>query len=88
MGTRNKIWSEIQKQLPRRRAQVFEAIAEWGGKAALFEICELIRLPAHQVSGRITELRKAGLIKEVDRKKSPYSGATVVVWGICAEVEQ
>lgn len=56
-------YKAIIDRLPKARAAVMRAIAE-RGPITRNEVAELLRLPINRVTGRVCELRDAGLIVE------------------------
>ena len=73
-------WQAIQSKLPECRRRVLYCIDVNHG-IPLWAVCMYLRLPVNQVSGRITELRKEGLIKDSGKRlKNPSSGKAAIVW--------
>ena len=83
MNTRNQSFKLLQKDLGRNQQAVFKQIKRLK-KAALFEVTESLGWPINCVSGRITELKTQGKIKEVGTKFNPVTRRTVTVYEIAA----
>lgn len=83
MNTRNQSFKLLQKDLGRNQQAVFKQIKRLK-KAALFEVTESLGWPINCVSGRITELKEQGKIKEVGTKFNPQTNRTVTVYGVAA----
>ena len=62
-----------------KRARVLKAITT-NGKTALFDLVGLLNWPINRISGRVTELKAAGLIVEVGTKINPDSGKRGAVY--------
>lgn len=61
-------YEQVVPTLPERRRLVFEAIKTLG-KATLQDVSLALNRPLNALSGRLTELKRAGLIKEVGKKQ-------------------
>jgi hypothetical protein len=74
-------YREVLLGLARKHRQVMEAFIDLGGQATLFEICDHLKLQAHMVSGRITELRNMGALVDSGKVKiNPKSLKNGTVW--------
>lgn len=62
-------FNSILAQLPDRRAVVFSVIAEHG-PITCQDIAERIGKPINEVSGRVTELKKADLVRVCDTDRT------------------
>jgi len=79
--TSEQAYHEIRDSLPDSRRAVLEAIASAPGGLTLYEVARKLGRPEHTISGRITELKKAGLVIDSGiRRINPASnkGAAVV----------
>lgn len=74
-----KAYNEILEGLPKMRRTVLNQIKELGGATIEETALSLGKYP-NQVSGRFSELRKAGLITH--RKNKEVNGRTCAVWAI------
>jgi len=72
-----KAYRAIYDQLPKKRKQVLDTIKQLG-KATIEETAKHLGRYPNQVSGRFSELRKAGLIVEDGYKI--HNNSTVAVW--------
>ena len=72
-----KTYSEIYNELPKMRKAVLDKINDLGG-ATIEETAIALGKYPNQVSGRFSELRKAGLIYEKSSKIA--NGRTCAVW--------
>lgn len=78
--TQLESWDETRKKLPRNRAAVLAVIERFGG-APLWKVAAELGWPVHWVSGRITELRRLGLVSDSgSRRANPATGKSAVVW--------
>lgn len=73
------IYDHIYSTLPKARLIVLSALIEMG-KGSIEDVALSLGRYPNQVSGRFSELRKAGLIKQEGNKK--VNGITVAVWQI------
>lgn len=63
-----------------KQSQVFEAIKANNG-ATLFELVQILDWPVNRISGRVSELKRFGLIKDSGtRKTNPESNKPGIVW--------
>ena len=78
--TQTDAWAAIQAKLPECRRRVLYCIDVNRG-LPLWAVCIYLGLPVNRVSGRITELRKEGLLKDSGRRLiNPDSGYPAIVW--------
>ncbi len=62
--------TKILPTLRGRRLEVYSAIKKLGGiGCTLFEVAQLLDKPYHTLSGRLTELKKSGHIKDTGIRK-------------------
>jgi hypothetical protein len=73
-------WIDLQNKLPARRKAVLEALILHPKGLTCIELSEALRWPINCVSGRLTELYKAGFIREVGTRPNPESGKQCTVW--------
>jgi predicted ArsR family transcriptional regulator len=76
--TRRESYERAQETAPRWRDEVLKCLKIYGPMSA-FQLAERIGKPVYQVRPRITELYKAGLIADCDKRISP-EGRTEAVW--------
>lgn len=74
-------YREIKEVIPEKRKRVLKAIEVMGKHGAtLFELVKYLNRPINEISGRVTELSKAGLIQDSGRRMNPSSGKASTVW--------
>jgi len=74
-------FSGIEATLPAKRKRVLDAIRETGTiGATLFELVKTIGRPVNEISGRVTELSKSGLIIGYGRRVNPDTKKESMVW--------
>lgn len=79
--TQRAAWEDIQERLPDKRAKVFGIIRIVVGGLTLWEIAANLNWTINCVSGRVTELKKAGLIRDSGKRRiNPDSGKAGIVW--------
>lgn len=79
--TQRDSYNEIKPSLGQRQQEVLEVIKANIQGLPLFKITELLRMPVNRVSGRVTELKKCGLIADSgERAVNPDSGKAAIVW--------
>jgi predicted transcriptional regulator len=77
----------ITPTLSERRQEVLAAIVAAGAPGiTLDELSQRFDVPAHSISGRITELKKAGLVRHTGERRRTRSGCSAAV--IVAEVSR
>lgn len=80
--TQLKAWRDLQPKLINRQTQVYDIIAgacEYG--ATIFEIAKRLGKPPNEVSGRCTELRFKGKIRDSGgRRYNPRTRKAAIVW--------
>jgi predicted ArsR family transcriptional regulator len=70
----------VERNLSERAYKVLSVI-EQHGPLTLFEIGNILHVPDHTISGRITELRKANRLEKTElRRTNPMSGRGAIVW--------
>jgi hypothetical protein len=84
---RNDAFLQIVEKLPKKRKEVYNAISTLG-KATLDNIAKYLKCRTNDISGRVTELKKCFLIKEVFSACSQRTGNSVTVYSICTEEER
>lgn len=82
LDTQRESHEAILEKLPERRAAVARVIRGAGEKGAtLFDIAFYLSWPINCVSGRVTELAKAGVIVDSGRRAvNPRSGRRAAIW--------
>ena len=81
LDTQLNTFREIKDTLPEKCRRVLKVITGAIEGLTLFEIQDRLSWPVNRVSGRITELRKAGKIVDSGfRRINPESGKKAVVW--------
>lgn len=79
--TQMQAWQAIQESLPDKRRMVFSEVMARVNGLTLFELENILNWPVNRISGRITELCKAGHIMDSGRRRiNPDSGKGAVVW--------
>lgn len=75
-------WHDIQDRLPAARAEVYRVIA--GGQYVSSDaVARKLGWPINRVSGRITELVDAGLVRDSRRRgQNPDTGRLVILWEV------
>ena len=76
---RNKTYQEIFEKLPEARKRVYETIFELG-YASVQEVARILDKLPSEISGRFTELKFFGLIKEKTSSVSNRSNNKVTVY--------
>lgn len=72
-------WSDVQEKLGVRQQEVLKTLRY--APATLCEIASRLHVPINRISGRVTELCKAGLVQDSGtRRINPESGKTNIVW--------
>lgn len=78
--TQKESWDSLQPTLGEKQKAVLDVINI--KPSTLFEIACTLRWPVNRVSGRISELRDAGLIVDTGlRRVNPDSGKRGIIWG-------
>lgn len=78
--TQLQAWHDKQQDLSRSQKLVLSALAR-GGPSTSFEVARILGQPINRISGRITELREKGKIKDSgERTINPDSGKRVIIW--------
>ena len=74
-------FDSIQEKLPRARQTVLDVISAAGESGiALHEISERLHWPINCVSGRVTELRKLGRVRDSGRRWTTPSHRLAILW--------
>lgn len=76
---RNETYKEIFDKLPRSRREVYQSIYDLG-HATLDTVCFNLNKTKNELSGRFTELKFFGLIREVSSSVSNRSNNKVTVY--------
>lgn len=71
-------WLDLQKSLKGRKKIIHDVLRL--KEQTLFDLCSWLSLPINEVSGRVSELVKMGLVGEVGKKINPRSGKNVTVY--------
>ena len=80
LDTRAEAFKEILKELTSRQEDVVNALF-FRTEATLFDLADDLDLPAHSISGRLTELRKKGIIEDTGKRAvNQASNRKAVVW--------
>lgn len=58
--------------------QIYRLLNNSGSAMSLREIARRLRLDTSSVSGRVNDLKKDGLVLEVERRKCSISGKTII----------
>lgn len=78
--TRLESWIKVQPDLGARQNQVLGVIRRLG-KAAGFQVADLLELPTYVVLPRITELVAAGLLEDTgERAWNETTKRRVIIW--------
>lgn len=84
---RNETYENIMDKLPEARRMVYETIYDLG-RAKLSDVCFNLNKTKNEVSGRITELKFFGLVKEIDVAISNRSNNKVTVYTCTTSTER
>lgn len=84
---RNETYKNIIEKLPNSRKVVYEVIYQLG-YSSLDEVCFNLNKTKNELSGRITELKYFGLIKEVSDGISSRSNNKVTVYSCTTQEER
>lgn len=76
---RNESYYAILAELPEKRARVYQAILKLN-KATTQQVAAHLEIPINEVSGRITELSKAGLVLAVGSIYNSRTGKNNTRW--------
>jgi hypothetical protein len=80
--TQMAAWHELQDGLPAARAEVYRIIAE-GQFVSADAVARRLGWPINRVSGRITELVRAGIVRDSNRRmENPDTGRRVILWEV------
>jgi len=74
-------WTKVQQTLPYRQFQVWYALREMGNRATMHGVAVHLQVPLHTISGRFSELKKKGMIREFDTV-APKNGCKRTVWEV------
>lgn len=75
-----KSWVELQDKITGRRLEVLNTLKI--KPMTLNEICEVLGWAINCVSGRVSELRRMGVLEIAGDKINPASGKSVTVWAV------
>lgn len=78
---RNKSFGEILDHLGNRQREVYNIIKNYGPLCSE-DVAEILEVFPHQVTPRILELRKAGIVEFAGETTSNTSKRTVSLWKI------
>lgn len=84
---RDKSFSEILEELNERQTEVFNALMQHGAMCNE-QIADALNVFPHQVTPRVLELRRKGIIVFSGYGKSKTSGKTVSIWQVNKEATQ
>tara|TARA_Y100001936_G_scaffold211128_1_gene218418 strand:+ start:260 stop:520 length:261 start_codon:yes stop_codon:yes gene_type:complete len=74
-------YHSIKVELNARQQQVLDQLSV-SGSCSNEKLSKLLKLPINQITPRVLELRKRGLVKEMWREPSETSGRMCTVWGV------
>lgn len=81
--TQRSAWNDVQAKLGVRQQEVLKTLRY--APATLCEIANRLHVPINSISGRVTELCRAGLVKDSGmRRINPESGKANIVWSALA----
>lgn len=81
LDTQLDAWESVQKALPRCRGRVFEVIQRHMPAGVTSEqIAIELGWPINSISGRVTELRRWGRIKDSGVRARTYASRSAVLW--------
>lgn len=80
--TRRESHEDIKPKKELRRQQLMEAITEYGPMTVDELMDKLGYTDPNRVRPRLTELKKAGALRAVDKRMSRRSGKMVAVWAL------
>jgi len=81
--TQLEAFKDLQPKISDRHNTIISEIFKRGigGGMTLFELEKALGWPINRISGRITELAKAGLVQDIGvRRENPASGKNGIVW--------
>lgn len=82
--TQREAWEDLQVKLGERQRTVLALILRSPCGLTLYEIKNKLGWPINSVSGRVTELRKKGLIQASHHTRTnPETGKAAIVWEPC-----
>ena len=74
-------WHDIQRDLGRRQAQVFNIfVTHPCFNYTNTELSRILGLPINQITPRVFELRQRGLLVEATRRVCNVTGRVVIAW--------
>lgn len=80
-STQIEAYQSLRPALSHRRKLVYEVISKYNIGLGLFEIQQKLGWPINCVSGRVTELRKLGLIEDRGQTViNPVTGKRAIAW--------
>jgi len=79
--TSRDAYQSIKVELNTRQQQILDQLSV-SGSCSNEKLSRLLKLPINQITPRVLELRKYGLVKEMWREPSETSGRMCIVWGI------
>lgn len=88
-ATQIDAWISIQDSLPSSRREVFQVISQAGEQGvSTVAIAETLHWPINCVSGRITELRNGGVVRDSGRRCMNPSGKKAILWTVVEPPKQ
>lgn len=79
--TQRESWEKTQERLGDKQARVLQVIRDSRFGRTLFEVANVLGWPVNSVSGRVTELRKLGMVYDSrDRRINPETNKKAIVW--------
>lgn len=79
--TQKEAWESVQEGLPEARRCVLAVFEAVPGGLTLWEVQKALGWPVNRVSGRITELVDAKLLRDSEsRRINPETGRTAIIW--------
>jgi DNA-binding MarR family transcriptional regulator len=81
-------YRDIQHALGRRQAQVLNVFLNYPSyNYTNTEISRVLKLPINQITPRVYELRRKGLLVEATRRACNVTGRTCIAWRLNAPME-
>lgn len=78
--TRDEAYHDIQPTLPKSRDRVYQTLITHPKGLTFSEIGRTLKLPVNRITGRIMELRKAGLVVDGGRRVCGVTSHPCHIW--------